>query len=145
MPGGLHLLIDARASLHLSDREAVVEWMREAARLMGVTILGVQSHLLPTPLDSGPGVSAVQVIAESHLAIHTWPEQGIITADTYSCIPFNAQAVSDSFAAWFGVTEFLVWQTAERWGISELSEASSLPSSSVARSRKSLEHPPSRA
>lgn len=31
------------------------------------------------------GVSGVVVIAESHIAIHTWPEQGYAAVDVFTC------------------------------------------------------------
>jgi S-adenosylmethionine decarboxylase len=31
------------------------------------------------------GVSGVVVVAESHLAIHTWPEYGILLGDFFTC------------------------------------------------------------
>ena len=33
------------------------------------------------------GVSGVIVIAESHVAIHTWPERGFAALDLFSCSP----------------------------------------------------------
>lgn len=34
------------------------------------------------------GVSGVVVIAESHVAIHTWPEHGFAAIDVFSCSPW---------------------------------------------------------
>ncbi|MQA92134.1 MAG: adenosylmethionine decarboxylase [Gemmatimonas sp.] len=31
------------------------------------------------------GVTGVALLAESHLAVHTWPEQGYVAADIYTC------------------------------------------------------------
>lgn len=31
------------------------------------------------------GVSAICILAESHLSIHTWPESGTATIDVYTC------------------------------------------------------------
>lgn len=117
MNQGLHLLLDARATWYLADRHAVVAWLEKAAALTGMTVLGIQSHLLPTPLDSGPGVTAVAVIAESHLACHTWPEHGIITFDMYSCRAFDPEIIIGAFKANFRVTEFLTRQVIPRYGI----------------------------
>jgi len=36
---------------------------------------------------SPQGVSGVVVIAESHLAIHTWPEHGYAALDVFTCDP----------------------------------------------------------
>jgi S-adenosylmethionine/arginine decarboxylase-like enzyme len=34
---------------------------------------------------AGAGVTGTVVLAESHLAIHTWPEIGAVTLDVYVC------------------------------------------------------------
>ena len=31
------------------------------------------------------GVTGTVLLAESHLAIHTWPEEGFVTVDVYVC------------------------------------------------------------
>ena len=113
---GLHILLDARASLGLSDRQAVEDWLRYAASLAGMTIIGMQSHLLLSGLDNGPGVTAIAVIAESHMAVHTWPLEGIITMDMFSCRRFDALAIVESFTRTFGVTLILRYNEIPRWG-----------------------------
>jgi S-adenosylmethionine decarboxylase len=35
--------------------------------------------------DAGGGVTGVVLLAESHLAVHTWPELGAVTIDVYVC------------------------------------------------------------
>jgi S-adenosylmethionine decarboxylase len=35
--------------------------------------------------DGGGGVTGVVLLAESHLAVHTWPELGAVTIDVYVC------------------------------------------------------------
>jgi S-adenosylmethionine decarboxylase len=42
-------------------------------------------HAFPaTPLGPG-GVTATVLLAESHLCVHTWPEQRGVTLDVYVC------------------------------------------------------------
>jgi S-adenosylmethionine decarboxylase len=41
------------------------------------------------------------MIAESHIAFHTFPEQGFVTADVYSCKDFDAKLVEDIFDRMF--------------------------------------------
>jgi S-adenosylmethionine decarboxylase len=38
-------------------------------------------------------VTLVLILAESHLSIHTWPEQRLIAIDLFSCGAINAEAV----------------------------------------------------
>ena len=47
------------------------------------------------------GYSTIAMIAESHIAFHTFPEQGFVTADVYSCKDFDAKLVEDIFDRMF--------------------------------------------
>ena len=64
----------------LNDQEYVRERMLEAARATGAVVVGDLFHLFQPH-----GVSGVVVIAESHLAIHTWPEYGYAAVDLFTC------------------------------------------------------------
>jgi len=52
----------------------------QTARAVGVTIVEEVFHKF-----SPWGVSGVVVIAESHLAIHTWPERRYAAVDIFTC------------------------------------------------------------
>ena len=114
MSAGMELILDAEATLALSDRQAVENWVRAAADLAGMRIIGAQSHVLPNGHDNGPGVTAVAVIAESHVAVHTFPELGVISMSFYSCRPFDHTAIQESFRLQFGVTRVLLCTVIER-------------------------------
>lgn len=64
----------------LNDRDRLEKEMREAARQAGATIISSTFHEF-----SPYGVSGVVVIAESHLAVHTWPEYGYAAVDLFTC------------------------------------------------------------
>jgi len=51
-----------------------------AARDAGLTIVGDAFHQFQPQ-----GVTGTVLLAESHLAIHTWPERGFVTVDVYVC------------------------------------------------------------
>ena len=53
---------------------------RTAARVAEATIVTHNFHRFEPH-----GISGVVVIAESHIAIHTWPEAGFVTVDVYVC------------------------------------------------------------
>ncbi|MBN2809135.1 MAG: S-adenosylmethionine decarboxylase proenzyme [Deltaproteobacteria bacterium] len=79
---GRHLLVEffsCRREL-LDDLERVEDLMKEAARLSGATIVQSVFHRFQPH-----GISGVVVIAESHLAIHTWPEHGYAAVDFFTC------------------------------------------------------------
>ena len=68
---GHHLLFDCygcRAPV-LSDLAAVRELLGAAARAFGLTVIAEEFHQYQPQ-----GVSGVLILAESHLAVHTWPE-----------------------------------------------------------------------
>jgi len=52
----------------------------EAAAACGLTVVGDAFHQF-----SPQGVTGTVLLAESHLAIHTWPEHGFVTVDVYVC------------------------------------------------------------
>ena len=47
----------------------------------GLQAVGELFHRFPAP----GGVTGVVLLAESHLAVHTWPELGGVTLDVYVC------------------------------------------------------------
>ncbi len=64
----------------LDDVPAIKKMMEDAALFSNATIVdSVFHHFSPW------GVSGVVVIAESHLAIHTWPEYEYAAVDVFTC------------------------------------------------------------
>ena len=79
---GTHLLLelnDCDSGL-LDELDLIETAMVEAAREAGASILGRSFHKF-TPR----GVTGIVAIAESHLAIHTWPEHGYAAVDIFTC------------------------------------------------------------
>lgn len=64
----------------LNDVDYISDAMMEAARRAGATIVTHTFHHF-----SPHGVSGAVIIAESHLAIHTWPEYGYAAVDLFTC------------------------------------------------------------
>ena len=52
----------------------------DAVRGAGLTVVGDSFHQFEPQ-----GVTGTVLLAESHLAIHTWPESGFVTVDVYVC------------------------------------------------------------
>lgn len=81
---GLHLFAewhDCAATVLLHDRDALREAGVRAAREAGLSVVGEVFHAFPAP----GGVTGVVLLAESHLALHTWPELAAVTLDVYVC------------------------------------------------------------
>jgi len=64
----------------LDDLEKIEFFMKEAVRVSGATIVESAFHRFQPH-----GISGVVIIAESHLAIHTWPEHGYAAVDFFTC------------------------------------------------------------
>ena len=64
----------------LNDAESIKTAMLEAASRARATVIQATFNRF-----SPHGVSGVVVIAESHLAIHTWPEHGYAAIDIFTC------------------------------------------------------------
>jgi len=82
-PSGTHLLADlhgADAAL-LADAAAIDALLRRAALAAGAHILAGHFH----SFGAGGGVTGVLLLAESHISIHTWPEDGFAAVDIFMC------------------------------------------------------------
>jgi len=64
----------------LNNPDQIEMIMKRAAIECGATIVESVFHSF-----NPHGVSGVVVIAESHLAIHTWPEYGYAAIDVFTC------------------------------------------------------------
>lgn len=79
---GTHYLLEMYGcpSHLLNDEIVVCNAMKEAVRCSGADLLGdISHHFHPQ------GVTALGLLAESHIAIHTWPEHGYVAADIFTC------------------------------------------------------------
>ena len=64
----------------LNDRMYIENVLYETANQCGATWLNTVSHQF-TP----QGVTAVTLLAESHISIHTWPEKQMAVCDIFTC------------------------------------------------------------
>ncbi len=86
---GLHLIADlydcqGPADL-LVDAVRLETYCVDACQRHGLTVVGRLFHTFRDARGQGAGVTGTVVLAESHLAIHTWPEIGAVTLDIYVC------------------------------------------------------------
>ena len=93
---GWHWLVDFHQCAYIPDDPSELEEILiAAAQLAGATVVQCCFHRF-----SPFGLSGVVVIAESHLAIHTWPEHQTICIDLFSCSEkINAQIAIDWIAS----------------------------------------------
>ncbi|MEM2003532.1 MAG: adenosylmethionine decarboxylase [Halobacteria archaeon] len=80
---GRHLVADFYGCPQdkLSNNSYLIKILKEAAKAARVEVVGEYSK----KFDGPGGVSAILIIKESHLSIHTWPEHGYAAIDIYTC------------------------------------------------------------
>ena len=82
LPAGQHLLVDIKEvnSNFLNSEYQLAQAMVDVVAEADLTLLSYHCHsLVPT------GVSCVGVLLESHISFHTWPTEGVITLDLFTC------------------------------------------------------------
>ncbi len=82
---GLHLTADLSGchatSPAMTDPRALRALCLDAVAAAGLRAVGELFHRF----ERAGGVTGVVLLAESHLAVHTWPELGAVTLDVYVC------------------------------------------------------------
>jgi S-adenosylmethionine decarboxylase len=84
---GLHLTADLLGCVGpgaiMTRPDVLRDHCLRAVRQAGLSAVGELFHRFDG--EGGGGVTGVVLLAESHLAVHTWPELGAVTLDAYVC------------------------------------------------------------
>ncbi|MDP6833754.1 MAG: adenosylmethionine decarboxylase [Prochlorococcaceae cyanobacterium ETNP1_MAG_9] len=64
----------------LNDEAFLRTTVTTAAKLAGATLLNLITHRFEPQ-----GVTGLALLAESHISIHTWPENGYAAVDVFTC------------------------------------------------------------
>ncbi len=96
----LHSMVGSQVLLDLYECEVTtlddIDWVKktlvDAARAAGATIVETVFHKF-----APWGISGVVVIAESHLAIHIWPEARYAAVDVFTCGTHVRMDVASAF------------------------------------------------
>jgi S-adenosylmethionine decarboxylase proenzyme len=99
---GHHILVSLYGiSFHLlDDLDAIRAAFEEAVEACGATVLNRFSHKFHPQ-----GVTVVYALAESHLSIHTFPENGCCAIDVYTCGDMDARRGMDVLIDYFSPIE----------------------------------------
>jgi len=93
----------------LRDPAAVEHFLDVATRALELTSLPPhRTHKFP----GEGGITALVLLTESHLAVHTFPEHGALTVNLYSCRARPPYAWEKALREAFGATRVLVREIA---------------------------------
>jgi S-adenosylmethionine decarboxylase len=90
---GTHLLADLSGvdTELLTSCDRIEALLRDAAEAAGAHVLHSHFHAF----GPGLGVTGVVLLAESHISIHTWPEQAFAAVDIFMCGAARPQCALD--------------------------------------------------
>lgn len=88
LPTGRHVIADLWdcESCHYTDN--IEEILREAADKACATVLDIKIVKFSPVLVNGQmvqGMTGTVILSESHIAFHTWPENGFVACDIFTC------------------------------------------------------------
>jgi S-adenosylmethionine decarboxylase len=78
---GRHFIIDFWGDLYLQDQDVIKQALKDAAKAAGAMLLHIHLHKFA---DQG-GITGVALLAESHISVHTWPENNYAAFDVFMC------------------------------------------------------------
>lgn len=92
---GTHLIVD----LYECRRQPykVIPVLERIAKKLGFRVLDRCDYRFGT-LGRNNGETALILLAESHMSVHSWPEKGYVAFDLFSCRPVPADKCAKAVA-----------------------------------------------
>lgn len=88
-----HLLAVLRMTqTRVTNERLLYNALLQAAHDAGATILGAQKHEFYPQ-----GLTAIIILAESHVSLHTYPEQQLVYLDAFTCGKLAPSAILKAF------------------------------------------------
>ena len=77
---GRHIILEMWEAENLNSTHTLELALKETVKAVDGTLLDLRVVEFPVH-----GVTGVAIIAESHVAVHTWPEHGYAAVDIFTC------------------------------------------------------------
>lgn len=86
----------------LNDETKVKDLLQTAISVAGMSLMAgpYASREKPRDIGKGPGITACAILYESHVVIHTYPEQRWFLFEITSCKDFVVSRVENLLRAW---------------------------------------------
>ena len=91
---GLHAIIEHSGAISHFDCDQLEQLLSQAALAAGATILGANFH----DFGNGMGNTGVLMLAESHISVHTWPENNYAAIDIFVCSNSDGQGLDNEYS-----------------------------------------------
>jgi S-adenosylmethionine decarboxylase len=88
LPTGRHVIADLHGCQSCHYTDDIENILREAATQASATVLSITVIPFDPVLVNGQmvqGMTGTVVLSESHIAFHTWPENGFVACDIFTC------------------------------------------------------------
>lgn len=80
IPSGIHLIVDFWHGKVIEEPKKIENILKEAVRKANNTPLKIAIHKFHPQ-----GITGIVLLAESHIALHSWPEMEYVAIDLYTC------------------------------------------------------------
>jgi S-adenosylmethionine decarboxylase proenzyme len=102
---GKHLLLEIYSVDYnlLNELEPLLKTTLDAIKRANMTILNTYSHQF-TP----QGLTIVVCLAESHVSLHTFPENNCISIDCYTCGESNPKIIAIELLKYFNSDDYQI-------------------------------------
>ena len=97
---GKHLIIDLYNAHHLNDIDLMRRAMHDIIKQTNTTLLFENFHHFQPS-----GITGVACLAESHISVHTWPEDNYAAFDIFVCGDAQPDVAISIVKQYFGGTE----------------------------------------
>ena len=89
-----HIIIRAEVNKPPQDIRKVKKWLRKLVKAIGMRPLGRPTAVY-VDTENNKGITAVQCIETSHIALHCWDEvfPAIVQLDVYTCSSLDKEIV----------------------------------------------------
>lgn len=94
---GRHLLADVSEADGVLEEAEVKLLLTDMAKACGSTLIKIDTH----HFGEGFGMTAIAVLAESHISLHEWPEYRFVAFDIFVCGTADPEQAIDLIKARF--------------------------------------------
>ncbi len=88
LPTGRHVVADLEDCQQCHYQDDIINILKLAAEKAGATVLDIKIFAFSPVLVHGQmvqGMTGTVILSESHIAFHTWPENGFVACDIFTC------------------------------------------------------------